>query len=76
MKSAKWLKAHGYDGLYAPGEPCGCWLGDLVPCGEKDNGCKPGYFQYHTKSMMGCIPYSCQCVGPAKRTRKGKGGKP
>ena len=40
--SADWLRAHGYDGLYLPGE-CACLIDDLRPCGELDQACKPGY---------------------------------
>jgi len=40
---AEYLKAHGYDGLYA--DDCGCLLeDDLMPCGlERIDGCRPGY---------------------------------
>ena len=31
-----WLKANGYDGLCNPGLECGCYIGDLAPCGEPD----------------------------------------
>jgi hypothetical protein len=36
------LRARGYDGLYAPDQPCGCYLDDLRPCGETHTGCRPG----------------------------------
>lgn len=29
-----WLRAKGYDGLYATEGPCGCGLDDFAPCGE------------------------------------------
>lgn len=48
-----WLRLHGYDGLYKLGyedggeEPCGCEIGDLIPCGEPlidgSTPCQPGY---------------------------------
>ena len=39
--TAQWLKANGYDGLYAPDE-CGCLVDDLMPCGEPSPQCAPG----------------------------------
>ena len=39
------LKARGYDGWYIrinESEACGCWIGDLRPCGELRTGCRPG----------------------------------
>lgn len=32
----------GFDGLYHPSEPCGCFIGDLRPCGEVRTGCRGG----------------------------------
>lgn len=37
------LKKDGYDGLYCPEGNCACELGDLHPCGEYTEECKPGY---------------------------------
>jgi len=37
---AAWLREHGYDGLYTIA--CGCFLDDLIPCGEYCGGCMPG----------------------------------
>jgi hypothetical protein len=33
----EWLVANGYDGL--AGEECGCFVGDLMPCGLDNSGC-------------------------------------
>ena len=33
----EWLVANGYDGLV--GEECGCFVGDLMPCGLDSSGC-------------------------------------
>lgn len=30
-----WLRQHGFDGLACMVEPCGCFIGDLYPCGER-----------------------------------------
>ena len=42
---AEWLRGHGYDGLCCfEGDPCGCRLDDLAPCGEFFSlECIPGY---------------------------------
>jgi hypothetical protein len=54
-----WLQLHGYDGLYKPGyddsdDACGCWIGDLVVCGEPvlegSAPCQPGY--RHADGLM------------------------
>ena len=37
----EYLKANGYDGL--AGEECGCWLHDLMPCGEYGTNCVAGH---------------------------------
>ena len=50
MHLATCLPAHGYDGLYCPGE-CACANDDLMPCGEMagelfaagEYACRPGY---------------------------------
>ena len=39
---SKWLKAHGYDGLYAP-YGCACPIDDLMCCDERPSDCLPGY---------------------------------
>lgn len=36
------LRAHGFDGLYSPGE-CACLVDDLYPCGKRQDDCTPGY---------------------------------
>jgi hypothetical protein len=42
---SEWLRAHGFDGLYTPNDDCGCFLGDLYPCGERGDrvACVPGH---------------------------------
>jgi hypothetical protein len=37
-----YLDKHGYDGLYLWGT-CGCLKDDLMPCGEPNPLCAPGY---------------------------------
>ena len=38
-----WLRANRFDGLCLPGgDPCGCQLDDLRPCGEVGDLCVPG----------------------------------
>ncbi len=39
---AEALKEKGYGGLY-DGTGCGCWIDDLIPCGEDPSNCEPGY---------------------------------
>ena len=84
MRSKEWLTRHGYDGLC--GYECGCALDDLMPCGEPDNDCKPGYFQHHKRSTVTVIDGDetmcgggefCGCLGPRKPApkKKTKGGK-
>lgn len=41
--TADWLKSHGYDGLCAPNEACGCGVANLMPCAEPYPGCIPAY---------------------------------
>jgi len=39
-----YLKKNGYGGLFNgdyPDEPCGCDLGDFIPCGELLSSCEP-----------------------------------
>ena len=38
-----WLRERGYDGLANPDIDCACLLGDLMPCGGRVGGCRPGY---------------------------------
>jgi hypothetical protein len=42
-----WLKDNGYDGLLCTeGDPCGCHLGDFMPCGgESIRDCRAAYKQ-------------------------------
>lgn len=41
----RYLEDNGYDGLYCPFDPCGCYKDDLCPCGNLINlwECEPGY---------------------------------
>lgn len=41
-KEEERLLARGLDGLYHPSESCGCFIGDLRPCGEIRTGCRGG----------------------------------
>lgn len=36
------LIAGGFDGLYHPSQPCGCFVSDLRPCGQVRTGCRRG----------------------------------
>lgn len=36
-----YLNDNGYDGLCT--HDCGCFIGDLFPCGSDPGWCKPGY---------------------------------
>lgn len=39
------LRQRGFDGLYHPDPAmeCGCFIGDLRPCGEQRTGCRGGH---------------------------------
>lgn len=52
-KEAERLRARGFDGLYHPDPDmaCGCWAGDLYPCGERPKECRPG----HEREVMGIV---------------------
>ena len=40
----KYLDDNGFDGLYCPYDPCGCYRDDLFPCANYGNlDCVPGY---------------------------------
>lgn len=43
------LEKRGFDGLYYPGPEvaCGCFIGDLWPCGDRPKECRGG----HTRDM-------------------------
>lgn len=60
----EYLREHGFDGLYYPGE-CGCDLENLMPCMEFGAmGCVPGYY---------CEPTSSEydfCIGPKEKPTK------
>lgn len=36
------LRRKGLQGLYHPEHPCGCYLGDLRPCGQIGTRCRGG----------------------------------
>lgn len=62
------LAARGFDGLYHQTEPCGCWLGDLRPCGETRTGCRGGHAM--GDGIYG--PPRSKAEKPAKKASKGK----
>ncbi len=39
----EWMLTNGYDGLWCDAVPCGCLLGDLMPCDEPSPVCAAGY---------------------------------
>lgn len=39
------LRANGYAGLYSGDDPCGCTVGDLMPCDQTPTNCRGGYRQ-------------------------------
>ncbi len=43
QREAHDLEQRGFDGLWHPSEPCGCFIGDLRPCGQYQTGCRGGY---------------------------------
>jgi len=45
----KYLQEHGFDGLRADGNDCGCLIDDLAPCGDISERCVAGVR----------IPYDC-----------------
>jgi len=61
---AQWLREHGYDGLYHPGD-CGCLISDLCPCGEDSMQCSPGYKQTD--------PEYDWAIGPKQESEEGDG---
>ncbi len=64
--TADWLETHGYDGLWDdgyPGESCGCFRLDLMPCDRPSQLCQPGYAQV----VEGPDGESCDGVGPDKQ---------
>lgn len=61
----EYLRQHGYDGLYSPGE-CGCSLDELAPCGGLSLDCEAG------------VKVPCDCggncdwhIGPRSHTAAG-----
>lgn len=44
QREAEWLEARGFDGLAHPDPAvsCGCFVGDLRPCGEHETPCRGG----------------------------------
>lgn len=38
----EYLKAGGFDGLACAEFECGCFLDDLIPCGDFCGDCRPG----------------------------------
>lgn len=62
----EWLRKRGFDGLYHPDPSmgCGCFLGDLRPCGQTGTGCRGGH----------AAPENAGVYGPARKYPKGEAG--
>ena len=62
----KYLEENGYGGLWNGGEleePCGCFLDDLIPCGEPCDECQPGYERECKEEGEF---FGCPCIYPDK----------
>lgn len=76
-----YLKDSGYAGLVNMEIPCGCVLGDLMPCGEECMNleeCDAGYVHYcddcpkeiqEECTVDGCPCVGGYCVGPEKELK-------
>jgi hypothetical protein len=53
----EWLKEHKFDGLCNLDVPCGCLCGDLAPCGEMHEDCRPGHRENVDEHAV------CECDG-------------
>ncbi len=61
-----YLKEHGYDGLYYPGE-CACKIGDLASCDNLNLECQPGYITTFPNGAMCSCGQGCTFhIGPDK----------
>lgn len=72
--TAEWLKAHGYDGLCNDNE-CGCFVGDLMPCGDPGEHCEAGHkvrCDYDGEECNGIAPGRKE--GAPCQSRRGHGG--
>lgn len=41
----EWLKENGCDGFCNDTDECGCFIDDLIPCGNDPSFCEPGVKQ-------------------------------
>ena len=41
--TTEWLRKNGYDGLHASSGDYACELDDLMPCGQPEPQCAPGW---------------------------------
>ena len=61
----EYLEKNDYDGLYS--EDCGCFISDLIPCGEPFDTCMPGYLGRRVSEMgLGYI----DIISPRKEGEK------
>jgi hypothetical protein len=72
----EWLKEHKFDGLCNLDVPCGCLCGDLAPCGEMNEDCRPGHrADVEEQDVCGCDGQGTKhwhvCIeGPVAAMRK------
>jgi len=59
----KWLTENKYDGLFNYECECACIIDDLVPCGDPQEDCEPGY-----RSPCDCIDDHDWHIVPCKET--------
>lgn len=63
------LRRRGFDGLYHP-DPfmeCGCFLGDLRPCGEQRTPCRGGHASPDGSGVYGPTRKAASPSAPAAR---------
>ena len=60
----KYLKNHGYDGLFSEYGDCGCDIEDLIPCDEACHNCEAGYKTWSNNSEYDVKKF--WLIGPKK----------